>query len=170
MSEVDYDLAFDELDAVGMVKTGPIEPYENDPSSSVFVMMLFSKKEYCYLTQEGYKAAVKLGPFRPTRPPAPRVHISGGTFHQSPIGIGDSVVQTLHASAGLDEVIAELRAGIAKAVTDQAKQREATDQLDALQQAPDKPSKLNRYFQIMGILSDHMTVLGPTLQVLLHKL
>ena len=168
--EVDFDLALKELIAAELVKTGPMEMYDNKPGSGVMILGFYSKNEYSYLTQDGYKAAVKLGTARPSRMPTPHVHISGGTFHQSPIGVGENVIQTLNASAGIDEVIAQLRTEIEKVVTAPAKQEQAFAQLDALQQAPDKPSKLNRYFQIMGVLSDHITVLSPVLQLLLHKL
>ena len=56
-SAVDFDLAFDDLDKDGLIGTGPMVPYENDPGSSVVVIGLFSKREYAYLTEKGYKAA-----------------------------------------------------------------------------------------------------------------
>lgn len=92
-SQVDFDLAFKQLEENGLVDTGPTVPRENQPDSSVFALSSYSKREFVYLTEKGYKAAKKPAPKRPT--PAPTVHISGGNFHNSPIGVGKTVNQTL---------------------------------------------------------------------------
>ncbi len=96
LSDVDFDLAMSELDEGDLVKTGPMTAYENPPGSDVVILALYSKNEYSYLTEEGYKAAARLGVTRPPRLPVPNVHISGGTFHQSPIGVGTQVSQTIN--------------------------------------------------------------------------
>jgi hypothetical protein len=54
---VDFDLALKELEEKELVKTGPIEVYENAPGSLVIVAALYSKREYVYLTTKGYKVA-----------------------------------------------------------------------------------------------------------------
>jgi hypothetical protein len=41
------------------------------------------------------------------------VHISGGTFHQSPIGVGTKISQTVNISASSDELFSRLREEIA---------------------------------------------------------
>lgn len=56
-SKVDFDLALKQLEDNHFVGTGPMEPYENDPCSSIVVLMIFSKREYAYLTEDGYRAA-----------------------------------------------------------------------------------------------------------------
>jgi hypothetical protein len=73
--------------------TGPTVPHENPPDSSIFVIGIYSKREFVYLTEKGYKAAKKPVPKRPS--PAQTVHISGGNFHNSPIGVGKTVNQTM---------------------------------------------------------------------------
>ena len=92
-SKVDFDLAMKELEESKFVDTGPMVPYENTPGSQVVVIAIFSKREYVYLTEKGYRAAQR--PAAKPRSPAPSVHISGGTFHQSPIGIGGTVNQAV---------------------------------------------------------------------------
>ncbi len=57
--EVDFDLAMSELDNHGLVKTGPMAVYDNPPGSFVTVIGLYSKREYSYLTENGYKEASK---------------------------------------------------------------------------------------------------------------
>jgi hypothetical protein len=57
---VDFDLAVKQLEGGGLVKTGPMEPYKNSPNSSVFVFTLFSKREYMYITESGYRSAKQL--------------------------------------------------------------------------------------------------------------
>jgi hypothetical protein len=104
-SKVDFDLALKELEASDFVKTGPMVPYENPPHSQVVVFAFFSRQEFVYLTEKGYKAAQKL-PAKPRRP-TPSVHISGGTFHQSPIGIGSTVNQSVSFNLDSDAEVVE---------------------------------------------------------------
>jgi len=104
-SKVDFDLALKQLEEGELVKTGPMVPYENEPGSLVFIFTTFSKREFAYLTEKGYKAAQKL--FRKTRSPVPSVHISGGTFHQSPIGVGTTVSQTVSFNLDNDSEVIE---------------------------------------------------------------
>ncbi len=54
---VDFDLALKDLEDKRLIDTGPMVPYDNPPNSSVLVIGLFSKREYVYLTEKGYKAA-----------------------------------------------------------------------------------------------------------------
>jgi pyrimidine deaminase RibD-like protein len=58
-SKIDFDLAFQQLEDNKLVKTGPLVPHQNTPGSQVFVVGLFSKREFVYLTEKGYKAAQK---------------------------------------------------------------------------------------------------------------
>ena len=104
-SKVDFDLALKELEENKFVDTGPMVPYENEPGSPVVVIAIFSKREFVYLTEKGYKAAQKSAE-RP-RSLAPSVHISGGTFHQSPIGIGSAVDQAVHFNISNDSEVIE---------------------------------------------------------------
>lgn len=111
-SKVDFDLAMKQLEESKFVETGPMVPYENTPGSQLVIVAIFSKREYVYVTEKGYRAAQK--PAAKPRSPAPSVHISGGTFHQSPIGIGSNVNQAVTFNIDNDsEVIkylAKLRA------------------------------------------------------------
>jgi hypothetical protein len=91
---VDFDLAMKALEDGKLVGTGPMAPFENEPNSSVFVFAFFSTRQYAYLTEKGYRVAQQARPVaRPT--PRPSVHISGGTFHNSPVGVGDGITQTV---------------------------------------------------------------------------
>lgn len=96
-SQVDFDLSMKELETGKLVSTGPMEPFKNDPNSSVVVIALFSKREYVYLTEKGYRAAQQAK--TPVKPASrSSVHISGGTFHHSPIGVGDRVTQSVNVN------------------------------------------------------------------------
>jgi hypothetical protein len=79
-TKVDFDLALKELED-GLVGTGPMAFFDNDPHSRVFILAMFSKREYMYLTEAGYRVAAQMDSQKP-RSSSPRVHISGGTFHQ----------------------------------------------------------------------------------------
>jgi len=54
---IDFDLALQELEDKGLVATGPIAAVDNPPGSAVIVVGIYSKREYVYLTEKGYKAA-----------------------------------------------------------------------------------------------------------------
>lgn len=59
INDVDFDLAMSELDSHELVKTGPTQLCDNPPFSSVTVIAFYSKNEYSYLTEEGYKEATR---------------------------------------------------------------------------------------------------------------
>jgi hypothetical protein len=111
-SKVDFDLAMKQLEESKFIETGPMVPYENTPDSQIVVIAIFSKREYVYLTEKGYRAAQK--PATKPRAPVPNVHISGGTFNQSPIGIASTVNQAVTFNIDNDseviEYLAKLRA------------------------------------------------------------
>ena len=104
-SKVDFDLALKQLEESKFVDTGPMVPYENTPGSHVFVIAIFSKREFVYLTEKGYKAAQQ-ATVKP-RSAATNVHISGGNFHQSPIGIGGVVNQPVNFNISNDSEVIE---------------------------------------------------------------
>ncbi len=84
-----------QLEEIKFVDTGPMVPVENTPGSPlVFVGLRFNKREFVYLTEKGYKAAQKS--IAKQRSPVSSVHISGGTFHQSSIGIGSTVAANIN--------------------------------------------------------------------------
>jgi len=94
-TQVDFDLALKDLEDVLFVGTGPILPFRNEPGGAlVFINSTFSKREYVYLTEAGYRAAAQMTNQKPRSTPRPNGVISGGTFHQSQIGIGERVTQT----------------------------------------------------------------------------
>jgi hypothetical protein len=104
-SKVDFDLALKQLEESKLVDTGPMVPHQNTPGSQVVVIAIFSKREYVYLTEKGYKAAQK-STAKP-RSLTPSVHISGGNFHQSPIGIGSTVNQAANFNISNDSEVVE---------------------------------------------------------------
>jgi hypothetical protein len=159
-----------ELDEKDLVRTGPMELYANPPGSMVMVTAFYSKNEYSYLTEDGYKAATRLDSTSPSRMPAPRVHISGGTFHQSTIGIGGQVSQEVNVAANPRELFARLREEIQGRVADDKRRSEIIRRLDALEEARDQLSKIERYNQLVGAVADHITVLSPLLTPLLQRL
>ena len=58
-SQVDFDLAIKQLEEHKFIGTGPMVPYENIPDSDLIFIGLVNKREYCFLTEEGYRAARK---------------------------------------------------------------------------------------------------------------
>jgi hypothetical protein len=91
-SDVDFDLALKALEDKECVGTGPHVPHENDPYSGLVVIGLYSKREFLYLTEKGYRESQKAPAER--KRAKPTVHISGGTFHNSPLAVGENINQT----------------------------------------------------------------------------
>jgi len=93
-TNVDFDLALKELEDAENIRTGPIEV-----TSEPGLLLSFSKREYGFLTEKGYKTAQKPQAGPKSRFPSPTVHISGGTFHHSPIGVGHNFTQSINIDA-----------------------------------------------------------------------
>ena len=90
-AKVDFDLALVQLEKNRLIGTGPWDSYHNP---HCLVPVLYSKREYVFLTESGYRELRK----RPARrgSPHPTVNISGGHFYQSPIGVGGTVNQAVN--------------------------------------------------------------------------
>jgi len=93
-SAVDFDLAMSSLES-GLVETGPRVPFDNEPGSAILFLGFYSKREYAYLTEAGYRRAQEDVAARDKPAPGQHVQISGSTFYQSPVGVGSTVSQTL---------------------------------------------------------------------------
>ncbi|HBR3956313.1 TPA: hypothetical protein L9T83_000502 [Klebsiella pneumoniae] len=110
ITQVDFDVAFNELENSDLIKTGPMESYNQTSDRWTFIGA-FSKREYVYLTEEGYKAA-RRAPNRPQRVNrvVNHVHISGGQFTNLQLSTGESVNQTItvNNTAADSEIIAKL--------------------------------------------------------------
>ncbi|WP_456071484.1 hypothetical protein [Enterobacter quasiroggenkampii] len=96
ITKVDFDVAFRELEKNKLILTGPMEMYKNRPGSRVIAIGSYSKREYVYLTEEGYKAA-RRAPNRPERVNRVinHVHISGGQFSNLQLAAGENVKQSM---------------------------------------------------------------------------
>jgi len=110
ITKVDFDVAFKDLEKDKLIRTGPMESIKNRPGDSFIFIGSVSKREYVYLTVEGYKAARKI-PNRPQRVNrvVNHVHISGGQFSNLQLAAGENFSQTMTNTAGTDsEIIAKL--------------------------------------------------------------
>lgn len=103
ITQVDFDVAFSDLEKKKLIKTGPFALYENKPGSGVVFIGGYSKREYAGLTQLGYKTA-RQAPNRPSRVPriVNNVHISGGQFSNLQLAAGDNVTQKMDSGSGVD--------------------------------------------------------------------
>ncbi|WP_278541401.1 hypothetical protein [Oxalobacter formigenes] len=109
VTKVDFDVAFSDLEKKKFVRTGPMKAYENRPGDFAIIIGSYSKREYAYLTEDGYKAARK-APNRPQRIQrvVNNVHISGGQFNNLQLATGENVQQTMENKDTNSEVIAKL--------------------------------------------------------------
>jgi hypothetical protein len=103
-SKVDFDLALKDLEKGKLIDTGPHVPYKNDPHSSVAIIAIFSKREFVYLTEKGYKTAQQSAKKPKTRERP--VYVSGN-FHNSPVAIGDTVNQATTINIENDSEVIE---------------------------------------------------------------
>ncbi|PWE44872.1 hypothetical protein [Pseudomonas prosekii] len=106
ITQVDFDVAFSDLEKKKLIKTGPYALYENKPGSGVIFIGGYSKREYAGLTQLGYKTA-RQTPNRPSRVPriVNNVNISGGHFSNLQLAAGNSVTQKMESTSGVDSDI-----------------------------------------------------------------
>lgn len=110
ITKVDFDVSLEGLEEDKLIKTGPMTMYENKPDSAVFIISIYSKREYACLTEEGYRAARKT-PNKPvhTQRVVNNVHISGGQFSNLQLAAGDKVQQSMNSHNGADsDVILQL--------------------------------------------------------------
>lgn len=109
-TSVDFEVAFGDLEKAKMIKTGPMAMYDNDSNSSVIIIASYSKREYVYLTEAGYKESRKV-PNRPQKVQriVNNLTITGGQFNHTQLGQGEVVTQSLNiASASDSEIVAKL--------------------------------------------------------------
>jgi uncharacterized protein (TIGR02391 family) len=66
-SSVNFELALKELEDAELVDTGPMLAHENDRDSPIVLIGVYSAREYTFLTERGYKAALKLGKAKSTK-------------------------------------------------------------------------------------------------------
>jgi|GEM_PF-4563198 len=165
-SPVDFDLAFKDLEEGDLVETGPMVPFDNPPNSSIFVVGVRSKYEHAYLSEKGYKAAQKTQSKTRAASAGHRVHISGGTFHQSPIGIGSQVTQSLAGTFGSAPVFPALRKAIEDSNLETDEQTPLLNGLSEMELAPDKPIYIDRYSAFMALAANHMTLVAPFIPAL----
>jgi hypothetical protein len=169
-SEVDFDLALNELQSKQLVGTGPL--FVVDPPSSGGLLRLpgvRSKNEYAYLTENGYKAAQKVVGAKRQARTTNRVHISGGTFNHSPIGLGEHVTQSVTTSSA--PVFADLRNAILGSTVEKGHQAELLARVDAMENARKSGGFMQQYQEFIACAANHMTVIAPfipALTALLH--
>jgi len=107
---VDFEVAFSDLEKAKLISTGPLVAFENDPNSSVIFIGAYSKREYVYLTEAGYKESRKV----PNRPQhvqriVNNLTITGGHFSNTQLGQGEVVSQSQSITTNTDsEIVAKL--------------------------------------------------------------
>lgn len=109
-TSVDFEVAFGDLEKANMIKTGPMAMYDNDRNSSVIIIASYSKREFVYLTEAGYKESRK-APNRPQKVQriVNNLTITGGQFNNTQLGQGETVSQSLNISTASDsEIVAKL--------------------------------------------------------------
>jgi len=110
ITQVDFDIAFADLEKKRLISTGPYAVIDNPPDSGIIFIGGYSKREYAGLTELGYKTARK-APNRPgtAQRTVNNVNISGGNFTNFQLAAGNGSVQKMDVAAGVDsEVLLKL--------------------------------------------------------------
>lgn len=142
-SQVDFDLGLKQLEENELVDTGPTVAHENPPDASIVLIGFYSKREFVYLTENGYRTARKPAPKKVS--PIPTVHISGGNFNNSPIGVGSTVNQTVNFNDtrtlnDLQHLVEVFEKHIDELMLEPAAKRKATAQIATIKaQLEDEP-------------------------------
>lgn len=159
---VDFDLAMKDLENSGLIDTGPMVPFDNPPHSRVLVLGLWTKREYVYLTEKGYKAAKKRRPREKSRGTTNvNVNISGGHFHQSPMALGEHVNQSVTASSGSNSVFGDLNRVVRESDFHESDRQKLIASIAAMEAAQFTPSFRDRYRDFIALAADYMTLIGP---------
>ncbi|HAT6805044.1 TPA: hypothetical protein JAN03_23855 [Citrobacter freundii] len=109
-TSVDFEVAFGDLEKAKMIRTGPMVAFDNDRNSSVIIIGSYSKREFVYLTEAGYKESRK-APNRPHRVQriVNNLTITGGHFTNTQLGQGETVSQSLDITTASDsEIVAKV--------------------------------------------------------------
>lgn len=111
ITTVDFEVAFQDLEKARLIGTGPREMVDPNKLGNGFIFIgSVSKREYAYLTEQGYKESRK-APNRPQRVQriVNNLTITGGHFNNTQLGQGEVVSQTQNTTTSSDsEIVAKL--------------------------------------------------------------
>jgi hypothetical protein len=164
VSTVDFDLAMKELESQKAIGTGPMDLHDNPPGSPVVRIGFYSKREYTYLTEKGYRLARKK-PVSQRGPVNTNFHISGGTFYNPRINhSADYSTNTVNVATPV--VFNDLRRVIREHVREDVDRDRLITEIEAMQSSHGQPNFLKKYQDFMTAAANHMTVIGPFLPAL----
>ena len=86
------------------------------------------------------------------------IHVSGENARVN-VHSTDNSMNTVNHGSTFSEIREAIERGVADAIQKQALQKA----VGALEKAPDKPSKLAAYQQLVSMAADHMTIIAPFL-------
>lgn len=133
---VDFEVAFSDLENAQMIRTGPTAFFDNDENSSVMFIGTYSKREYVYMTENGYKAARKA----PNRPQTIQrivnnLTITGGQFSNMQLGQGENVNQSMSVTTEGDSETVNKLISILESQGVQATEQNRADIVAAVEEA-----------------------------------
>lgn len=138
INQVDFEVAFSGLEKAKLVDTGPYEDQSCVSDTLVFIGG-FKKREYAYLTQEGYKESRK-APNRPqqrVQRVINHVHISGGQFSNSNLQLsaGEHLQQSMDVQTSADSGVVSQLIAILEAQGQQVTSEQRADIESAVSEA-----------------------------------
>jgi hypothetical protein len=89
------------------------------------------------------------------------VNISGGTFHQSPIGVGDNLTQSITTTSGATSIFADLYTVVNEGSIEDSDRKRLIAAIEAMERAHNTPSFRDKYREFIALAADYMTLVGP---------
>jgi len=165
-SKVDFDLAVKLLEESKFINTGPMVPFENKPDSQFVVMGVFSKREFVYVTEKGYKATQKSPATRSSTKLAENIHFHGDNAR---FNVNSSDNSTNIASVTNEQLFVQMQEA-ARSITDENERNEIVSRLPELEKARGTGGFLQAYQNFMASATNHVTVSAPFLPILAQML
>ena len=165
-SKVDFDLAVKLLEESKFINTGPMVPFENKPDSQFVVMGVFSKREFVYVTEKGYKATQKSPATRSSTKLAENIHFHGDN---APFNINSTDNSTDITSETNEQLFVQMQEA-ARSITDENERNEIVSRLPELEKARGTGGFLQAYQNFMASAANHVTVFAPFLPMLAQML
>ena len=165
-SKVDFDLAVKLLEESKFINTGPMVPFENKPDSQFVVMGVFSKREFVYVTEKGYKATQKSPATRSSTKLAENIHFHGDNAR---FNVNSSDNSTNIASVTNEQLFVQMQEA-ARSITDENERNEIVSRLPELEKARGTGGFLQAYQNFMASATNHVTVSVPFLPILAQML
>jgi len=154
-SQVDFDISLKHLEERNFITTGPLAAHDHQPGSGVFILGLYSKREYACVTEDGYRVLTQLEPSQTRAKGAAPINIGHIGSFVGNLGHGNisgSITVSNLKTEQIGSIIPQLRAHRAELVAAGADGDTLDERLSALEKALGTPQP--DHGLLRGLLTD----------------